>query len=1626
MTTCALDLKELIRGNIQNEINKAGLGVVEGGTYDTDPVLVEGLDKISLKSGAKLYRVTNAGNKIQVNFEIPDSLVESYQRTEKGTPGRTPFQKQNSLFTIFDTVDPEKVELALDTAVSKKQSKLNELAEKTMFAAKQSVLQMKKQGLSGEEIEVLSEVVAELASDPDSKKKIQTITRYLSEAAVFMSDNLATAVHLKGNMDPDNVEPTFFVLSDIMEGASVYSGLLRDFAEFVAGDQVNPLKTLVDKAYKDYQELSNVYGEVAKANSLDKISDSVSNKYGKAKAAHEEEVRRLEATKVGATQAFRLKADKKIATLKERFEKMAPSKERLEDHLVGRAADASETSKFLQSGIDNADLLVAGFTKLIKDKMQEAARKAREKYTQIGQRYKDLLSKGFDDSNIDKAFGLLHVDIKHHRYDPVTDQIETYFVKYFDSEVSHDWRTEYSLMKSRMSQNSSKLRAERAKETPDQSVITNLESKLAEQGKEFVTWKRANFEGEYDERYQAIQEQLNENFNIGGTVVNLAELKEVHNKKLSDIRSRIDVLQNGVPTEQDIAEINLARDEYEDLKNPETKVPGTEAHRMALTLQQYHEDMKEVTDKFEITPSALERFNRQKAKIDTLFDSGQISAEDRDRWYVANTTITYDPRYWTKRKQIIAQLDALAQGLADLTGNSRELNLKDHYVELEKISKKYRDHNSHINGDRLTEDEVNLTRLLEEEIEQLKQEGRQAYAGFLGADFDAQLKELQAERSALVEEIHELKRTDRTNTVFTKEATANLRQMIRQLKEREKNLARATLEAQGKTEREIETFQILYKQYEATIKELSNLTTSINTKHYYEAYSRELNKFVDSLSDAQKNRAMRRNSVSIDGKKYVKQDDGNYVRSQRGTLDPSDMFSPSEVLNYLLEEDFKDSDWYLANHFEALRWDSDAQSMEPTMIPIYSWRISRPTNKNLIKSEAPNISWKKRKIKEEYRNPNGGLEADGYPKIKQGLWQNPDYASKKASNPDLFEFRDYMIQEYLSAQENFEEGDRMGLRVPSIERDLSAYNLLTTDPKTSGTQVLNKVKRALTLNEQDTDEGYRSTDEAGFEKRVVPILFRGKIEADLVSQNVIETIGKYVGQAEVYKVRRELSRTAKGVETTLEHDSHAPNSVKLSKIAKFFGLERQLKKRGLNQRLDTVRNLTNMLVYGETVSHENETNQRLYKIISSLLGSRAAALFAGSTWAQVVNLFGGQVQQLIKSAISTGSAKFSFSDFLWAQKEYLRNSGSFVQDTGKLSHTSFWTQFSEVFDINDLQLIGNFGEQLYKKGLFRQIRFDNLAMAKSIVEHELFMTTLMAFARNYHVTDVNGGRIALKDAYEMQGGVLTLKPDVNLSEKELSDIKGYINNLMRDINGNYAKLDRVQAENYWFGKTLLFLKKWVIPQVMHRYGGKKFSLEQDRIIEGYYVTTFGYFKDAFMNRDLGALKTLLYTRADNLLTDQERDAINRTKMEILVLNLVSFTIMYALGYDDDDEDRFKELQKKNRAMQGLTYSLVKAYSEQSVFFPFAGIKEARKVKENLLANTFPYLESTIDILSKDFDWGAWKSSDRDFLVKYKRKTGIHQKGDFKVASDLLKLAGKTNAKSDPVEALRAFEQNLNK
>jgi hypothetical protein len=1622
---CELDIKTLIAQNVKNLFVLRGTGVVDGGTYDADPELVSLLDDIASETGTELYEIFDSGRKIKVSIAVPDATLRSYGKTARPS-WKTPYEREQAIFDIDHGAVAENIQKLYE----KRFKEFERLLQDVLLAAQAKVSQLRRSGMVDDELANFSRVVAELQENPDLKQRALAVARFVAEAASVMQESVKNLPAIQSALDSttgkeheDVLEIAFLTVSNLMEHVGFYESALRDMRQAVSATIDSPLKKLVEQASADLVRIKDFYSTLAKEVSLDSLHSTVSDKYEKAKVEHQKEIKRLEDQFLKATSnKERQRLRNKIDRMRSDFENLAPSNSVLEAHLIGDAVDSSLLHKFVLSGMDNSDVFVQGFTKLLKDRMQQATMAFKTKSSKFLATFQGLIDNGFDPTKIEENLKELHEDVQVFRYDEENDEIVEEKVKFFKDDISHKWRTEYSSYRAKVAKLTAAIRRERLSD--DHTELLKLENELSKLSLEFSKWKRDNLEGEFNEEYQAIQSLLDTSFEFDGRTVTARELRDRHFSVITDIQNRIDLFQGGVPSDEDLLAIQSEREAYEMMRSPAGKVEGTEQWRLMELLNEFHNRMADATQAWVITPEALRKFERDKARINRQLREGTITQEDADRWMTANVTINFDPRYWTARKTLVGKLGAIANQMKELTGDSSRVELEEFYRTLEELNRKYRDHNGIIDGTALKEDERTLTKLVDTQIETLKSEGRKAFGGYLGAWFDSEWASYQSDIDRHIGYIHEIKKMDPTlSAPLSRANMAVIKGELERLRKEQSALPREALKRKGLDQAAMDTFMDLFKSYETTLKELGALTDSFYSSYYYDEYSKQRKIFLSSFDAASVDRKLL--TATVRGKKYALAPDGYYRPVlPNGNFSKEEPFTFSEIKDELFDDEFKDSAWYVDNHYETTVWDREAKSFTTKMAPIYSWRVTGPANKNFIQEEAPNQSWKKRKVKDSYRNPDGGLDIAGQPKPKAAVWRDMETEALRAAKPDLWKFRDTMIAEYLDAQTYYDQKDRMGMRVPTVRKDL---NLTSIGEGKLSKNVLEDLKRDWTLNDQDLEQGYTMSDEMGFEKRVVPIMLRGKMDADVVSNNILKTVGKYVGQAEVYKARRELSRTAKAIENTLEHESHTPASRRINRIAARLGFKRHLKAKGENQRLDTVRSLTRMIVYGESVSHDTDAGKQWYKVVSNLLGIKAMSIFAGTWLSQGVNWVGGTIQQVIKASVSSGEAKFGFSDLVWAGKTYLQNSDQFVKDIGRVSNRSFWTQFAELFDANELELIDAFGNQLDRTGLVKNARIDIFMGVKTIVEHELFMTTLMAFSRNYLVNS-DKGKIPLKDAFEMRGGSIALKSGVELSQKEMMDIKGYMNALLKDINGNYNKLDKTLVETYWFGKSLLFMRKWIITQSMHRWGGKKFSIEQDRIIEGYYVTTAKFLANGFKTRDMNALKALIWTdeNADPSLTSIEKDAIKRTKTEFGLMVALTLILQYVLGYDDEDEDRFKKLQKAPTGVPAATYILAKSISEQSIFLPVVNAREYQVLKNNLLSNLFPFADQAIDIVRKDFDFQNIVDPDDPFLVRQKSKGPFHEKGDIKLFTDLSKIIGFNAAKRSSIEALRTFEKNLNR
>jgi len=123
-----------------------------------------------------------------------------------------------------------------------------------------------------------------------------------------------------------------------------------------------------------------------------------------------------------------------------------------------------------------------------------------------------------------------------------------------------------------------------------------------------------------------------------------------------------------------------------------------------------------------------------------------------------------------------------------------------------------------------------------------------------------------------------------------------------------------------------------------------------------------------------------------------------------------------------------------------------------------------------------------------------------------------------------------------------------------------------------------------------------------------------------------------------------------------------------------------------------------------------------------------------------------------------------------------------------------------------------------------------------------------------------------------------------------------------------------------------------------------------------------------------------------------------------------------LAWDDEDEDRFKDLKKANFMQQMYVYSPLKTRREVETFIFPLNLNELVVNFERSFQETFPIIKQSFDILRRDFD-----IDEPYFLATYKRDTGEKEKGDTRLYWSLAKLLGRSATKFDPVEGIRAVE-----
>ena len=729
------------------------------------------------------------------------------------------------------------------------------------------------------------------------------------------------------------------------------------------------------------------------------------------------------------------------------------------------------------------------------------------------------------------------------------------------------------------------------------------------------------------------------------------------------------------------------------------------------------------------------------------------------------------------------------------------------------------------------------------------------------------------------------------------------------------------------------------------------------------------------------------------------------------------------------------SDWYINSHITKERYDKVSGETVKYTEPVYYYKTVVPTNPDYIK-ESPAYQYSTFELKpeaynlDENGNPNY-LDVFGRPKIKESskyITENIPYL--KAKN-DLS----------TKGKINFQNVNFITSVLEDVQKDLNKNNLIyyqvpskfksTFERGSEGdlkSIKQNIVDGLMRMNNDEKEFGTRGVlaNLSGEEMQFIPVLGKYKLDFKDQSYDVWQSTLEYVMSAKKAKMFEERLPIFDVLVDQLEKNTPAedPNKVEAigNSMAKKFGLNNvteAIKGKGTNT-LQAVKDEISRGVYEEfTKELANWRGISDVKITNTVLGFAGTTMMIGKIPNWIVNAMSGNVQVMIEAA---GKRYYTPTDVKNAKVELGKKSKEVLEDISKISDKSLIGQLTDFFDPMKGEFIDNLGNKFSwsKRTNLTKIFF----FGKIFGEWEMQMTTFIAMLKAKKVEQIlpNGTKkmIDLYDAFERgEDGVPKLKEGVQFSQKDLIDYKLRIQGVNKMLNGSYAKMDQTKIEKYSIGKATMFMKKYLIPLFVQRFGEFRGDMELQDVREGHYRIFYNALLTDIKNLGLGNISEI-YAKMNKPpeqggYTDLQKQAIKKTLAEFAIIAAI-FISLGLLGYGDDDDD--------SDSVKFAQYIALKLKREVGLFTPFAATQELTSLIER------PFIavgaaSNVIDLVGTTaklpFNW-AFDAFEDDLY--YQRKTALWDKGDSKIISLLLKTAGVQVAITNPEQLLQSYKYSI--
>jgi len=632
------------------------------------------------------------------------------------------------------------------------------------------------------------------------------------------------------------------------------------------------------------------------------------------------------------------------------------------------------------------------------------------------------------------------------------------------------------------------------------------------------------------------------------------------------------------------------------------------------------------------------------------------------------------------------------------------------------------------------------------------------------------------------------------------------------------------------------------------------------------------------------------------------------------------------------------------------------------------------------------------------------------------------------------EFYDFFLENYKYAQSILPGFARRGLMLPGLRKTPQEKFM-----ETSGFVGLkggwNAIKEAalqkFTVLE-DEIEYKENVDEKGDAMHYVPIHYsekigteEGMLNPEDVSYDLSSALSMYytmaVNNQQMNEIIAELELTKELLRTRKVTKLKAGMPV-IDNVTDAQVTTEGVQSLAYNRLVDYL----NMVVYGERKKKSSDVmtiagkKVTMDKVMDGFLSYNSLRVLALNPHAGFVNVGFGN---LMNSIEAYAGQYFGRKNFIKAKTYYWGQLSGILKDTVGRVPTSKVGLMNEYYNV--LQHFDEFGNRIKHKsmamrGLHTGAFFFMMTMGEHMLQSQLFMA--MALEKTFKLAD--GKTINLWDAHKVVNGKLILNDEVaeQFTETDRAIFKERVQGAYQRLHGIYNQKDRNAIQQYAAGRWVMQLRKWMPSGFQRRFEGmeklwydKKSEFKgpewNERLqsyVEGNYITTLRFINQ--LKWDIAKLKMYTIKEKWNELDTWQQQNVKRSIGEVAgFFVLLALSGLIRTGEDEDEKGYvyYQSLYTVHRMKQELLF--------------FSWLPETFNVLKSPAAS-ITSLEVLVNLVGQLLTDTGSIVMGQD-IERYKRKTGMWDKGDPKIWSKLYKTVPLTQVFAKAKDKLSWFHLN---